>query len=71
MVDGEHGRQRDTMREMEADVLQQSGCFPKAALLLVNKQKYWSAKYNVSLRRMSAPERRWTPESRGGNFVSL
>lgn len=42
------------MREMEADVLQRSGCFPTAALLPVNKQKYWSAKYNISL---SAPER--------------
>lgn len=41
------------MREMEADVLQRSGCFPKAALLPVNKQKYWSAKYNISLRRLS------------------
>lgn len=46
---------RDTVREMEADVLQRSGCFPRAAMLLVNKQKYWSAKYNISLQRTSPP----------------
>lgn len=59
------------MREMEADVLQRSGRFPKAALLPVNKQKYWSAKYNISLWRMSALEMRWTQASRGGDVVSL
>lgn len=61
------------MREMEADVLQRSGCFPKAALLPVNKQKYWSAKYNISL---SAPERSGdAPDSReqwwGGDVAFL
>lgn len=56
---------------MEADMLQRSGRFPKAALLPVNKQKYWSAKYNISLWRMSALEMRWTQASRGGDVVSL
>lgn len=69
--DGEYGSHRGTWWER----WRQTCCSILAAFqrqrcsLWTNK--YWSAKYNISLRRMSSLDMCWTRESRAGDAVSL
>lgn len=69
--DGEYGSHRGTWWER----WRQTCCSILAAFqrqrcsLWTNK--YWSAKYNISLQRMSSLDMCWTRESRAGDAVSL